>query len=176
MARAEGRVVVQPGNGHAAAQPQAAPAHPDVGRQLLGVGRQLLEMVGRAGEQDLAAVDAAIGEAERGPESLRAVRAVLAAKLGLTAPRRKGGRAKAPAALAGGVPAGPPSKGELTGEGRRQVAAHLARHGATPAAELSAKRSIPYGSMGALMAHEWFTGADTGSVLTPAGNRATREE
>lgn len=124
------------------------------------IGEQLMDLVGKAKPEDLAALDAVIEGKEKEVSSLRSVRKVLAISLGVEEEKKKGGRKK-PAASPGASPtaAGQPSASPPTGsteERRNKCVRYIAKNGPTARGELMALFGIPQGSGGIVFDPEVF--------------------
>jgi hypothetical protein len=141
-----------------------------VAKELASVGEQLIDLVGRAKADDLAALDASIAAKEKELTSLRAMRRVLALALGVETDMRgkvsRNGKAKHAA------PPGPTSDLRTSEERRAACARYIATNGPTTGVALCRLFNIPQGSKGLVFDYEWFKSGDNGYELTPTGQAA----
>jgi hypothetical protein len=156
-------------------EPAPAPAPPQP------VGLQLVDLVGRATAEDLAAVDGQIAAREKDLASLRAVRRVLALALGVEQERKpgppKGASARASAGGVGGPGQDPPAgRGALLEERRVRCARYLLKNGPTKGAELCRLFTIPTGSQTGVLSCDWFVQTDAGYELSPLGRAAVQRQ
>lgn len=132
------------------------------------VGTQLMDLIGKATADDVAALDAQIAEKERELDSLRTVRRVLALATGLETKKKPGG---GPRKKADGQPR-PAGGGSMAEERRTKCARYIAKHGVTTGARLCDLFEIPTGSQTGVLDHPWFLKTNAGYDLTPAGRAA----
>ncbi len=126
----------------------------------------LIDVLERATEADLDALDEEIAVLDRKLASLSAARRLIDVKLH---GRKKFGPRKKPAVAAAPSTAGVKTRSD---EYREAIAKHLLKHGATRPAVLCEECGVPNGSITAMLEHPWFVRGADGVSLSPAGRVA----